>query len=89
MRCRTKLDFAETYHFGHNSCNSGLFLLKMGLKCAQFKGYYVRNLLQPVQIGPVALFEKNATTTASPVLITLVQFGLRSFFSPMDRTFKH
>ena len=36
MRCRTKSDFAKTYHFGHNSCNSGPFLLKMGLKCAHF-----------------------------------------------------
>ena len=48
MRCRTKLDFAETYRFGHNSCNSGPFLLKMCLKCANFKGYY---FAQPVAIG--------------------------------------
>ena len=42
-----KVGFAETYHFGHNSCNSGPFLLKMGLKCAR---YYMRNRLQRVQI---------------------------------------
>ena len=29
MRCCTKSDFAETYCFGHNSCNSGLFLLRL------------------------------------------------------------
>ena len=84
MRCCTKSDFAETYCFGHNSCDSGLFLLKMGLKCVHvFKGYYMRNWLKPVQIGPVALFEKHTTTTASPVLIGPVQFGC------MDRTYRH
>ena len=31
----------------------------------------------------------HATATAGPVLNGLVQFGFRSFFSPMDRTFKH
>ena len=67
MRCRTKLDFAETYCFGHNSCNSGLFLLKMGLNERIFKGYYLHNQLQLVQISLVALFEKHATATASPV----------------------
>ena len=89
MRCRTKSDYAETYCFGHNSCNSGLFLLKMGLKCANFKGYYLRNRLQSVQIGPVALFEKHATTTAGLVLICPVQFSFRSFFSCMDQTCRH
>ena len=54
-----------------------------------FKEYYVGNWLQPVQIGPVALFEKHATATASLVLISLVQFSFQSFFSPMDQTFKH
>ena len=44
---------------------------------------------KPVQIGPVALFEKHATATASPVLIGPVQFGFWSFFDPMDQTFKH
>ena len=81
MRCHTKLDFAETYCFGHNLCNSGPFLLKMGLKCAHFKGYYMRNRLKPVEIGLVALFEKHATATAS-----LVQFGFQSFSGCMDRT---
>ena len=32
---------------------------------------------------------KHATATASLVLNSLVQFSLRSFFSPMDQTFKH
>ena len=36
MRCCTKSDFAETYCFGHNSCNFGLFLFKIGSKCAHF-----------------------------------------------------
>ena len=35
------------------------------------------------------MFEKHATTTAGLVLISLVQFGFRSFFGPMDQTFKH
>ena len=50
-----KSDFAETYCFGYNSCDSGLFLLKMGLKCAHvFKGYYVCNWLslKLVETGP-------------------------------------
>ena len=47
------------------------------------------NRLQPVQIGPFALFEKHATATASLVLISLVQFGFWSFFGPMDWTFKY
>ena len=48
--------------------------------------------LKPVatsSIGLAALFEKHATATAGPVLISLVQFGFWSFFGPMDRTFKH
>ena len=82
MRCHTKLDFAETYHFGHNLCNSGPFLLKMGLKCAHvFKGYYMHNWLP---LKPVVLFEKHATATASTVLISLVQFGFQSFSGWME-----
>ena len=38
MRCWTKSDFAVTYHFGHISSISGLFLFKIGSKCAHFWG---------------------------------------------------
>ena len=51
--------------------------------------YHVGNRLQPVQIGLFALFEKHATATAGLVLIGPVQFSFRSFFGPMDQTFKH
>ena len=47
------------------------------------------NQLQPVQNSLVVLFEKHATATTGLVLIGLVQFGFRSFFSPMDQTYKH
>ena len=72
MKCRTKSDFAKTYHFGHNSCNSGPFLLKIGLKCAHF---WRVSCGQPVafETGPFVLFEKHATATVGPVLIGLVQ----------------
>ena len=38
----------------------------------------MHNRLQPVQIGPVALFEKHATATAGAVLIGPVQFGFQA-----------
>ena len=47
------------------------------------------NWFKLVQIGLVALFEKHATATAGPVLISPVQFGFWFFFSPMDWSFKH
>ena len=68
-------------------------LVRFSSKWAQnvriFKEYHVGNRLQPVQVGLFALFEKHATATAGLVLIGPVQFGFRSFFGPMDRTFKH
>ena len=56
-----------------------------------FKEYHVGNRLplKPIQISPVVLFEKHATATAGPVLISPIQFGFRSFFGPMDWTLKH
>ena len=33
-----KFDLTETYHFGHNSCNSEPFLIKINLKCAYLQG---------------------------------------------------
>ena len=33
-----KFDLMETYHFGHNLCNSEPFLIKIGLKCAYLQG---------------------------------------------------
>ena len=63
----TKLDFAKTYCFGHNSCNFGLFLFKIDQNVRIFKGYYVGNRLQLVSNGPVASFQKQATATGGPV----------------------
>ena len=48
MRCWTKSDFAVTYHFGHISSISELFLFKKGSKCAHF---WVVSRRQPVQSG--------------------------------------
>ena len=52
--------------------------------CAFFEGYHVENQLwaQPVQTGLVALFESMQPQPP-------VQSSFRSFFSPMDQTFKH
>ena len=50
-----KFDLTETYHFGHNSCNSEPFLIKIGLKCAYLQGVPCSRLnrFEPVFFGSV------------------------------------
>ena len=83
MRCCTKSDFAETYCFGHNSCNSGLFLLKIGLKCANF----LRGITCATGCNRFKLVWLRCLKNMQPQL--LVWFGFRSFFGCMDRTCRH
>ena len=65
-----KSDFVITYHFGHISSISGLFLFKIGSKCAHFwwvsHGQPVVNATGPNLSSCVVW--KHATTTAGPVL---------------------
>lgn len=89
-----KLDFSVTYHFGRSTCNSGPFLLKIGLKCVYLQGEPCNgsNRFEPVFIGPVLIgfsnFEssncnwKSGFLQSSPV-------SVRFFSGPMDWTFKH
>jgi hypothetical protein len=52
MSC--KLDLTVAYRYGHSTCNSGLFLFKIGSKDAYSRGIYCvgLNRLKYVFIGP-------------------------------------
>ena len=74
-RCCTKSDFAETYRFGHNSCNFGLFLFKKAQNVRIFKGYHVGNWF----MQPVFSFSKRVQPQPKNQSKS-VQFGPVSFF---------
>ena len=94
MRCRTKSDFAETYHFGHKTCNSELFSFKIGGNCAYLQGVSCSssNRLKPVRSSLV-----QSTFSISECLNCnwrsgFLRFGpvqLWFFCGCCNRTFKH
>jgi hypothetical protein len=89
-----KLDFAVTYHFGHSTCSSGPFLLKIWSKDAYLRGVHSSssNRLEPgfigsVQSGSSILGSLNCNWQSGFLRFSPVQ--LRSFSGSINRTFKH
>ena len=81
-----KLDFAVTYCFGHNTCNSGPFLLKICSKDAYLRGVHSGSLnqLKLVFIGSEQFFHPGMPELQLTVQFFAVQSSSVAVFFQFD-----